>query len=129
VTAYLLVVNPNSPNGLIKAWKAGIQVDMWPETGHWELHGEYSINVGSGDDFVVGAALSPYDASGDAVVLLSRDMLFTGTDGEYALFEISGVSGSINFPNGPGYAYEVDGNIEFDGIFFDSCAWINQSCD
>jgi len=129
VTAYLLLTNPSADQ--VRAWEAHVEVEFSGWTGSWSPVNASPMGTGP-EDWMI-ATVPPLEASGSAVILMWMDMHFGGLSTDYAVFTVTGIPGSLSFPQGvPGYApapYELTPcNLIHDNPG-DPVAWINRPED
>jgi hypothetical protein len=99
VNAYLLLTNPSG--GQVLAWEANVVSQIAAlSPGTWAING--GLNVGTGDNFIVGMGGTPHVAA-PAVLLATRSIMFFMVTGENAAFTVGGVPGSTSFDGTPGY--------------------------
>jgi len=107
-TVWCCVTNPTGFQ--VAGWEAMVTITNDSAFfGDWELVS--GLNVGSGNQFVVGNGLEPLQINPQGVVpLMSITMVVVSVDDPIE-FYIEGVPGSLSFPDGPGYAEEVGAAI------------------
>jgi hypothetical protein len=133
VMAYLLVTRPDTPFPGIQAWEAHAEIYMNSLIPTWHftlLPGAYMWGI-EDNNYIVGCATAPIPITGDAVMIASAELNWLGTEGHAeATFILSGVEGSLGFPDGPGYAAEAGYPSPCQPLFgeWGEVAWINGGC-
>jgi hypothetical protein len=129
VDAYLLLTNPSGAQVL--AWEAKIVSNVAAlSPGNWAING--GLNVGTGENFIVGMGGTPHFAGTEPVLLASRQMMFFMVTGESATFTVMGVPGSTSFDGTPGYQAILGVMTPCQsptGSFTAPQSFVNGSCD
>ncbi len=103
---FLYVMVTDISNTQVAAWEAVVTVSneaAW--VGNWVLSG--GINFATPPEYAVGAGADPLLPNAvNAVELMSIDLLIL-SDAAPIEVHISGVPGSLSFPDGPGYAWDA----------------------
>ncbi|MBC8424962.1 hypothetical protein H8E07_12630 [bacterium] len=133
ITAYLIITRPYLPYPFlyIRAWEAHIEIITNSLTPPLRMQLEpCSVDYDNDpDDYVIGfCPCIGIDITGDAVILGHVELNWLGIEGRAeAEFFITGVEGSLHFPDGPGYAVEAGFPSPCQPIFgtWGLCAWVN----
>ena len=108
IPAYLMITRPEPPYSFpgIQAWEAHIEIETnsyTPPTG-WLLTSGFSDFDGDPDDYLAGGCMCVIPFTGPAILIASVELNWLGTEGHAeAEFFLSGIEGSLSFPEGPGY--------------------------
>ncbi len=129
-TAYVLVTRPSVSEPSVLGWEARIEVtyDAFSAGPFDLLEG---TNVGSGDNYQVGNGAVPLPIVGNVAVLATYSFMFFGNPDGHLVFSLSGVPGSLSFPDGAGYAAQVGFPTPAQPITgaWGECCWVNRECN
>jgi hypothetical protein len=126
ITAYLLLTNASVSEPAVLGWEAHLEIESNAfSINPWVLYD--GTNVGSGMDFIVGNGAFPLPIVDGVCALAEVGILFFGQIDPYAIYTVTGVEGSLSYPNGTGYAAEVGFPKPCQPIFgtWGACAWVN----
>ena len=105
---YLLISNPSGSQ--VSAWEANVSIDTTVGYfGDWIFDG---INVGAGDNFVVGTGENPLLPNSVGNIVLMYIPMTPMADTAPITFYVGPQEGSLPFPNNPGYAEDVGVEID-----------------
>lgn len=132
LTAHLLVTNASAPD--VKAWEARLELDTNAQLVNPWVLSPGAVPVVEGNDYQVGTGSNPIPAIDGVAHLADITILFYGMNPpgtDFATYSVSGVPGSLAFPDGAGYAHVAGTPIPcqpIDGTW-GACAWLNGVCD